>query len=90
VRKKDKRQTIEEDNHGDDGERKTERQKSEAHVRRRNEGAGEETRRGDIKSGDLPSCGEMADHRRVIREPNTLVARLLNCLIHCVFCSSPC
>lgn len=46
---------------------------------------------GGISRADLPSCGEMADHhRRVIREPNTLVPRLLNCLIHRVFCSSPC
>lgn len=49
-----KRQTVEKDNRGDDGGRRLKgiaRRKSEAHVRRRNEGADEETGRGDIKSG---------------------------------------
>jgi len=32
-----------------------------------------------ISRADLPSCGEMADHhRRIIREPNTPIPRLLN------------
>jgi hypothetical protein len=32
-----------------------------------------------ISRADLPSCGEMADHhRRIIREPNTPMLRLLN------------
>lgn len=53
MRKRDERQTVEKGNHGDDGERRKgiARRKSEAHVRRRNEGAGKETERGDIESG---------------------------------------